>query len=124
MKLLLDTHIFLWALAEPEKLSASQRDKLESAANMPLVSSVSIAEIQIKTSLGKLVFDFNPVEAVEACGFMLLDFSAEDALPLKTLPFHHRDPFDRMLIAQSITRQLSIMTNDPQFARYGCRLIG
>jgi PIN domain nuclease of toxin-antitoxin system len=78
----------------------------------------------IKASLGKLTVDFDPVEQAEACGFELLDFSARDAALLRDLPFHHRDLFDRMLIAQSLARKYYIMSSDAKFASYDCRLIG
>jgi PIN domain nuclease of toxin-antitoxin system len=123
VKILIDTHIFLWALSEPHKLSAIKRDQLESETNIILVSSVSMAEIMIKVSLGKLTLPFDPVVEVDRCGFELLDYSGVDALPLGALPWHHRDPFDRMLIAQSLSRGIPIMTEDPAFPRYGCKLV-
>lgn len=123
MKILVDTHIFLWALAEPEKLSKKQRDEIESPANIVYVSSVSIAEIMIKASLGKLSIEFDPVREAETCGFELLDFSAKSALILGTLPFHHRDPFDRMLIAQSLSEKIPIMTGDSKIKLYDCRTV-
>jgi PIN domain nuclease of toxin-antitoxin system len=123
VKILVDTHIFLWSLSEPNKLSETKRDLLESAANMVLVSSITITEIMIKASLGALIIPFNPLVEVERCGFELLDFCGADAMPLGELPFHHRDPFDRMLIAQGIARGLPIMTDDPAFRRYPCKLL-
>jgi PIN domain nuclease of toxin-antitoxin system len=60
---------------------------------------------------------------IEKCGFMQLDFSCDDAFALKDLPFHHRDPFDRMLIAQSLSRDYPIVTDDAKFSRYGCKLV-
>ena len=98
MKLLLDTHTFLWALSEPNRLSKKQIAAMEDPTNKVYVSSISITEIAIKSSLGKLDLVFDPLDAAETSGFEMLDFSAKDALLLKDLPFHHRDPFDRMLI--------------------------
>lgn len=121
MKILLDTHIFLWALAEPHKLSESRRADIESPANIVYVSAISIAEIMIKASLKKLNVPFDPVAEAEKSGFEMLDFNAQDALRLGTLPFHHRDPFDRMLITQSLTRSVPLMTDDAKFERYDCR---
>ena len=123
MNILLDTHIFLWAIAEPSRLSETQISELETASNRVYVSAVSVTEIMIKASLGKITVDFNPVEIAEKSGFELLSFSGNDALPLASLPFHHRDPFDRMLIAQSIVRNLPIMTNDSKFSAYDLKLI-
>lgn len=60
---------------------------------------------------------------VARCGFDLLDFTAHDALRLRDMPFHHRDPFDRMLIAQSLTTGIPILTDDPKFKQYGCKML-
>jgi len=123
VKILLDTHIFLWALAEPHRISAAKRSEIETPANIIYLSAISIAEIMIKSSLGKLAIDFDPVEEAEKCGFTMLDFSGRDAMQLGTLPFHHRDPFDRMLIAQSLSSAIPIMSEDAKFKDYDCRLI-
>lgn len=123
MKLLLDTHIFLWAVAEPGRLSIAQRRAIEDPTNIIYLSSVSVSELCIKASLGKLSLDFDLLAIAEKSGFELLDFCASDALLLKDLPFHHRDPFDRMLIAQARYRDLFIATQDPAFALYDCRVL-
>lgn len=123
MRILVDTHIYLWALAEPDRIARDKRGELESLANTVYVSSISIAEIMIKASLGKLEFDFDPVVCTEDMGFQPLDFSAADAVLLKEMPFHHRDPFDRMLIAQSVAQKAKIMSDDRNFALYDCDLI-
>ena len=123
MKIIIDTHIYLWALAKPNKIATEKRRELESLANTIYVSSITIAELIIKASLGKLTIDFDPLVLTEEMGFVPLDFSAADAVLLKTLPFHHRDPFDRMLIAQAIAQKFSIMSDDRKFERYDCRLV-
>lgn len=123
MNVLIDTHIFLWALAEPKRLNAVHKQELVSPANRVWLSSISIAEIMIKSSIGKLQIDFDPVEQAETMGLDLLDFTAEDASRLGDLPLHHRDPFDRMLIAQSLSKNLCIMTEDLKFSAYECDLI-
>jgi len=123
MNIMIDTHIFLWALSDPSKINERKRAELETVANTVYVSSVSIVEIMLKSSIGKLPIDFDPVEMVEQSGFDLLDFSGRDALPLKDMPFHHKDPFDRMLIAQSISRNYSIMMDDAKFSLYTCKLL-
>ena len=123
MRIILDTHIFLWALAEPQRIPEKKREEIKSPANIIYISSISIAEIMIKASLGKLKVDFDPVEEAEKCGFELLDFSGRDALRLGELPFHHRDPFDRMLISQSMATGTPIMTEDSKFRLYDCRII-
>lgn len=123
MKIIIDTHIFLWALADPRRISKEKLAEIERQANIVYVSSISIAEISIKASIGKLDISFDPVEMVEQCGFESLDFRSEDALLLQDMPFHHKDPFDRMLIAQSIENKYPIVTDDPKFRAYGCKLI-
>ena len=123
MKLIIDTHIFLWALSNPKHIAESKRAELQTLSNTIFLSSISIAEITIKTSIGKLKFDFNPVEMAIASGFEMLDFNGEDALLLKNMPFHHKDPFDRMLIAQSIANGYPIITDDKKFKKYDCKVI-
>lgn len=123
MKLLIDTHIFLWALADPSRINDDKRAELETLANTIYVSSISIAEIMIKSSIGKLKVEYDPVEMVRQSGFELLDFRGQDALLLKNMPFHHKDPFDRMLIAQSIANGYYLMTEDSKFSAYDCRLL-
>jgi len=123
MNIIIDTHIFLWALSTPFKLSDTKRSELEDLSNTIYVSSVSIAELMIKASIGKLQIDFNPVEMAQESGFTLLGFSAEAALLLKDMPLHHKDPFDRMLIAQAIAEKYALMTDDPKIEQYACQLL-
>lgn len=123
MTAIVDTHILLWALSDPDRLSAEHREFLEDPRNEILVSSVSIAEIAIKESIGKLTIEGDLMEDVEAAGFTLTPFRAEEAARLRDLPFHHRDPFDRMLIVQAIERGVPIVTADSVFYRYSCELV-
>ncbi|MDY6974292.1 MAG: type II toxin-antitoxin system VapC family toxin [Thermodesulfobacteriota bacterium] len=123
MNIIVDTHIFLWALSDPNKISDAKRSALEDLSNTIYVSTISIAEIMVKASVEKLRIDFDPVLMAEESGFVLLDFRAEAALLLKDMPFHHKDPFDRMLIAQSLTDNYPIMTENPQIALYNCRVL-
>ncbi len=123
MRLIIDTHIFLWALSDPKRIHKDQLTEIEMRANIIYVSSISIAEMMIKASIGKLDISFDPVAMVEKCGFESLDFRSEDALHLKDMPFHHRDPFDRMLIAQSMANQYPIVTDDQKFQAYDCTLV-
>ena len=118
MTFLIDTHIFLWALHEPHKLTKNQRKLLEDSKNKIFVSAISIAELTIKSALGKLDIPYNPLEMLHEIGFLELDFTAADALLLQELPFHHRDPFDRMLIVQAINRQIALMSSDRYFHAY------
>lgn len=122
MKLLLDTHVFLWCISEPDRIVADQRRQIESLANTVYVSAVSVAEIAIKASLGKLAVTFDPNDEIRAAGFEPLHFTGRDAARLQTLPFHHRDPFDRMLISQSLETRIPIVTQDPAFRLYDCHL--
>lgn len=119
----MDTHIFLWAVSAPQKLSEKWQLELESQANQVYFSAISVAELMIKASIGKLIVDFDPVDIAQQSGFDFLDFTAMDALLLKNLPFHHRDPFDRMLISQGIQNRIRIMTCDSKFHMYDCRLL-
>ncbi|MFO8111394.1 MAG: type II toxin-antitoxin system VapC family toxin [Desulfosalsimonadaceae bacterium] len=123
MNVILDTHIFLWALSDPARIRNEKRAVLEDLSNTIYISAASIAELMIKASIKKLQIDFNPVEVARKSGFAMLDFSANAALLLKDLPFHHKDPFDRMLIAQSITDSYPIMTEDPKIALYNCQVL-
>ena len=123
MNIIIDTHIFLWALSEPLKINDKKRSMLEDLSNTIYVSAISIAELMLKASIEKLKIDFNPVTLARESGFSLLDFSADAALLLKEMPFHHKDPFDRMLIAQSLANGYPIMTEDPKIALYECRVL-
>ena len=123
MKIIIDTHIFLWAISEPDKLTTQKRQEIERLSNIIYVSAISIVELMIKSSIGKLQIDFDPLAIAEESGFELLDFSAEDALALKEMPFHHKDPFDRMLISQAVNRKFALMSDDGKFEKYGCRLL-
>ncbi len=120
MNIIIDTHIFLWALTDPLNMKTSMRSALEDLSNTIFVSAVSIAELMIKASIGKLDVPFNPVALAKESGFAILDFKADAALLLKELPFHHKDPFDRMLIAQSILDGYPIMTEDQKIKMYNC----
>jgi PIN domain nuclease of toxin-antitoxin system len=123
MKIIIDTHIFLWAVSEPEKLSPKQAEILERPSNTIYVSSITITEIMIKVSIDKLKIDFDPISIAKESGFELLDFSSKDALALQTMPFYHKDPFDRMLISQSLNQDYHLMSDDNKFGQYGCKLI-
>lgn len=123
MRILVDTHIYLWMLSCPEKLSDSRRYELESPVNEVFFSSISITELMIKHSIGKINITFNPLEMAAEMGLEKLNFTGEDALLLKSLPFFHKDPFDRMLIAQSMTNKLSLMSDDLKIKKYDCKFI-
>ena len=123
MKILVDTHIYLWMLSYPGKLNDSRRYELESPANEVFLSSISIAELMVKQSIGKIELNFNPMDMAQKMGLEMLSFSGEDAIALGDLPFHHKDPFDRMLIAQAMSNRLVLMSDDSQFKKYSCKII-
>ena len=93
------------------------------STNVVFVSAVSVAEVAIKSSIGKLDLAVDLLGAAEEAGFEWLDFSPHEAMQLAELPFHHRDPFDRMLVVQSQVNDLVLVTDDAKLARYGCRIL-
>ena len=123
MNILIDTHIFLWLLYSPQKIDPKYSKMLSNLDNEIYVSSISIAEIMIKKSLNKLDVDFDLEYVIEKLNIKILDFDAQSALHLVLLPFHHRDPFDRMIIAQAITKKYKIYSVDKKFSLYGCELL-
>lgn len=125
MRLLLDTHIVIWTLQDNDKLNQKSRKTIEQA-EIVYVSVASLWEIAIKSALGKLKFNLQPDELREAIinsGFEILAIQAEHIEPLYNLPNHHRDPFDRILMAQSLSEPLCLMTHDQQFSEYNLPLI-
>ncbi|MEN8244818.1 MAG: type II toxin-antitoxin system VapC family toxin [Thermodesulfobacteriota bacterium] len=123
MKILIDTHIFLWMLSEPGKLNQKRRYELESPANEIYLSSMSIAELMIKASLGKIDIAFDPLEMAAKMRVDILNFTGVDAMALEGMPYFHKDPFDRMIIAQAATNQLALMSDDSKFLNYDCKVI-
>ena len=118
MRLLLDTHLLLWALAAPSKLSPGVRKQIEEAE--VYVSAASLWEISIKSALGKL--DANATEilaAVEPAGFATLPITGMHAAKVAELPPIHKDPFDRMLVAQALSEPMILYTNDEVLRPYG-----
>ena len=119
MEILIDTHIFLWLAVSPERISKNSLKLLQDRKNRLFLSAVSVAELMIEASIGQIEIPFDILEATEKMGMDLLDFDAVSALKLGTLPFHHKDPFDRMLIAQALTHNLTFCTVDAKIALYG-----
>jgi len=121
MRWLIDTQILLWAIYRPERLSADVQARLRDRANAVYFSSISIAEIAIKSSLGRPDFCFAPDEVVHAArdsAFDELPLTAMHATRLGRLAWHHRDPFDRLLVAQAIEEGARLMTADSALAAY------
>jgi PIN domain nuclease of toxin-antitoxin system len=125
MRLLLDTHIALWGVTDYERLKLETRRRLEDRQNEVFVSVVTLLEIAIKHALPKRRADDMPISAEEAltafleAGFRVLDILPQHALAIAALPPLHRDPFDRMLVAQARAEPLRLLTVDKMVAAYG-----
>ena len=117
-RLLLDTHVLLWANEAPERLSAEAVAALEDPANDLLVSSVSVAEIEIKRRLGTLATEHSCRTLGSQLGAIWLDLTAAHAMGLRTLPNLHADPFDRLLIAQALAEECTLVTADKTVLAY------
>jgi PIN domain nuclease of toxin-antitoxin system len=118
VRLLLDTHTWLWWVGDPALLTAEATDAIASPHSDVLVSAASAWEISIKRRLGKLDQD-GPLEtAIDDDGFTPLPISVAHAVVAGGLPPHHRDPFDRMLVAQAQVEDLTLVTRDPRFQAY------
>lgn len=121
MVLLLDTHILLWALDAPERLPPDVAVQIESPETTVYFSAASIWEIAIKTALGKIDFHFSPEDIAQAAketGFVELPVSAAHGAKVAHLPPHHRDPFDRLLIAQALLMPAQLLTADSALPPY------
>jgi len=127
MKLLLDSHTFIWSYDEQHKLSQKSRRELSNPANDLFLSVVSIWEIQIKIQNNKFKFQdaFADViaEQQQINGLQILPVQLSHALYLENLPFHHKDPFDRLLISQAIVENMILVTADANFAKYQVSLL-
>jgi PIN domain nuclease of toxin-antitoxin system len=127
MRLLLDTHALLWFLREPEKLPPQVLEKIECAGGGAAVSVATLWEIAIKASLKKLYlpkeYDELFPQSVPDSGLSLLGIEPQHINAVSRLPWHHRDPFDRLLIAQAQVEQLTLVTCDPQFSAYGVPIL-
>ena len=123
MRLLLDTHTFLWWLTENVTLDFQARRAIEQASNSVFVSAASFWEISIKQALGKITLEADLVESLQLNRFQPLAITPIHALAAGSLPLHHKDPFDRMLIAQAREEGLVIITRDPVFKLYEARVM-
>lgn len=119
MRLLLDTHVFLWAVTDDARLGDAHRRTI-AAADRAFVSAASIWEVAIKARLGKIDADADALAAaIEGSGFEELPVRAVHAAAVQRLPLHHADPFDRLLVAQALTEPLRLLTADRALAAYG-----
>ena len=126
MKLLLDTHAFLWFLGGDSLLSNKARTFIENPKNEKYISIAAFWEIAIKQSLGKLTLDVSFAELKSETtknGFQILPITFDDTLRLTTLPFHHRDPFDRIIISQAMENDLTLLSCDSNFNLYDLKLV-
>lgn len=123
MDLLLDTHAAIWWLADDPALTSTQRQVITDKRNSLFVSSASIWEISIKRSLGKIEIDTGYTDVLRAQGFIELPISWIHAREVNLLPMHHRDPFDRLLVAQARIESMVLVTSDPEIPRYDLRTV-
>jgi PIN domain nuclease of toxin-antitoxin system len=127
VKLLLDTHAFLWFLAGDPRLERSARRRIENAGNDKFLSIASVWEMAIKVSLHKLELKDPLAEVIDhgtqESGISLLGISKHHAVRVASLPWHHRDPFDRLLTAQALEEDLALLGKDAAFDAYGVRRI-
>lgn len=121
--ILIDTHILLWAIFDEQKLEGKHKEMLVNPENRILVSTVSPYEISIKKSIGKLNFLQQPGELISLIGFEELPILPKHTDMITEIDWFHRDPFDKMIIAQAISEDLEIMSYDKQFRNYPLKLI-
>ena len=126
MRYLIDTHVLLWLMSGDKRLSKRHRYEIETPGNIVFVSKASLWEIAIKVSISKLELS-KPILQFEGYlienSFQLLDFNYHDLDQLSQLDFHHYDPFDRLIICQAITNNLTILTDDKKFNLYPVPLL-
>ncbi len=126
MNLLLDTHVALWAITDSPRLTQPARELISAAKTTVWISTASIWEIAIKSALGRGDMPISGRDALryfEESGYRLLPVEAEHTVQVETLPAHHQDPFDRILIAQALVEPMRLITHDPVVARYGDTII-
>lgn len=127
MKLLLDTHVWLWSISAPERLAAPVREQLADPAAELYLSVAAVWEIAIKHAAGKLRYSGSPQTQVpihiQRSGVAILGITVDHALRAAALPMHHRDPFDRLMLAQAAEQNLVFATADARLAVYGVPLL-
>ena len=123
MEILIDTHMLLWWLADDSRLSKKARALMADPANMLTVSAATAWEIAIKQALGKMTMDGDLEKEIRELGFAMLPVTFPHAAETLTLPAIHRDPFDRMLVAQARVESLPLLTVDPHILQYPANVI-
>jgi len=119
VRLLVDSHVFLWWAEDPGKLAEPARAAIEDGRNDAFVSLASIWELSIKIGLGKLELPMSMEEMMRRSLMSLLPIRLEHAIAAGSLPHHHRDPFDRMVVAQGLAEGMMVITRDEVLSRYG-----
>jgi PIN domain nuclease of toxin-antitoxin system len=122
-KILIDTHVFLWYAFVPEKLKKEHLKVISDEKTIVYVSVASLFEINIKRGISKLSFQEPLKEIIEVYGFKLLSIEYPHLEKLREIDFMHKDPFDKMIIAQAISEDMEIMSYDGQFKNYPLRLV-
>jgi PIN domain nuclease of toxin-antitoxin system len=123
MKLLLDTHILIWWLSQERRLSQSEIDLITDSDNFIFVSAATAWEIAVKKMIGKLEAPDDLPAALAINNFLELPITIEHSQNLYRLPLHHNDPFDRIMVAQAMSEDLTFMTRDPKIALYDIKII-
>ncbi len=125
MKLLLDTHVLLWSLNDSTRLGPIVRSLISDSANDILVSVASLWEAAVKSQVGKLKVDVQGISnAINRSGVALLGINVAHLVVLTSLPRHHTDPFDHLLIAQAISENVALMSDDRNMPKYPVQIIG
>ena len=123
MKFLLDTHTLLWAVSDEKKLSAEARKCIGYSANLVFVSLVSLWELRLKESLKKIKLPTDFYKSLMPAGYEILPLTLAHIETFGYLPLYHRDPFDRMLVAQAQVEQLILVTRDSELEKYEINLL-
>lgn len=126
MRILIDTHILIWHLEDDEQLSSHHGQLIEDPSNTVLISIASFWEIAIKTSRGKLELSKSIedlISEIERSSIAILPIESKHIIQVSKLPFHHKDPFDRMIIAQVLVENVPIISTDSNFSKYGVTLL-
>jgi PIN domain nuclease of toxin-antitoxin system len=126
VNLLLDTHVALWAITDSPRLTEKARALIQASTTTVWISAASVWEIAIKRSMGRGDMPVSSQDAVgyfKDSGYRFLSIDVEHTIAVESLPAHHQDPFDRILVAQALVEPMRLMTHDPQVARYSDTVI-
>lgn len=118
MKILLDTHILLWAISDNNILSTTHLKMIENPNNVVFISMATLWKLTIKESIGKIVLPANFLTDMQNNGYEIMKLTVDHLLALQQLPLHHRDPFDQIIIAQAISENCQLLTVDQEILKY------